>query len=91
MKLSTLSQEYACAWCSIFVEHLQDVMQLALYFSGAEERVEGIVLEALDAAIGQREVLPSVEAARKFVLRVALHATWRALQPVAPEAVLAAA
>lgn len=90
-ELSSVSQAYRCEWCDAFMTHLQEMMQLALYLSGAEDRVEGIVLEALDMAIAQREVLPSRDAARRFVLRVALHATWKALRPTAQEAVLAAA
>lgn len=90
-EIPSSSQSEACGWCTAFTEQLQEVMQLALYFSGAEDRVEGIVLEALDAAIAQKDVPPSPEAARKFVLRTALHATWKALRPQAPEAVLAAA
>jgi hypothetical protein len=88
-ELTMQSQEDVCAWCAVFAEHLQELMQAALFFSGSEERVEGIVLDALDWAIEHRDAVPSQPAARRFVLRTALHATWRALQPQA--AVLAAA
>lgn len=87
--LSLRSTQNVCGWCGIFTEHLQEFMQAALFFTGSEDRVEEIVLAALDLAIAQTNLLPSQREARRFVLRAALTETWRGLLPQTP--ILAAA